>query len=81
VRINIADTAPEQGVTFDERQHFVVIGNGCLGQILQRTDDVGALAEAANRQFAGDERVGQHLLAIQQVRQHGVVIAKVVDPD
>src|SRR5258706_6537309 len=78
--IDIADTQAEQLLPIDIGKRLSIAGDHCLRQILQGIQDHITLTQAAHRQFANNERVGQHAPTVQQAGKLCAVAAQMIDP-
>ncbi|MEA2756904.1 MAG: hypothetical protein QOJ54_3193 [Aliidongia sp.] len=81
MRVDIADTTPEQGVTVDESQNLCIGRAVGLGQIRQRGQHHVALPQIAERKLANDERMGQDHSGAKHRREIQVIRAQMIDPD
>ncbi len=69
MRVDPADAAACQCVTFHEHQNFAVRGHGRGRQLAHRVQDLRTLAQMTTRKFTDHERVAQHESILQHVRK------------
>src|SRR5271165_656789 len=81
VDVDMADAAPEQGVTITEAEDFRVRGDYGGRQVQEGGQDGLTLAEDAQRKFADDQGVRQNPPDIEQYGQCRVARPQMIDPD
>jgi hypothetical protein len=78
--IDISDTAPEQSVTIDEMQYFRIGGDASTGQTQQGIHHDLAMTEITQSKFTQNERMRENHSGIEQVGEHLITRAKMIDP-
>jgi hypothetical protein len=73
VGVGVAGAAAEQRLTLDEVQYFLVVGDGCLRQILQVAQEDIPPLQVAEREFANHKRMSENLAAIEQRSEPPIV--------
>jgi hypothetical protein len=68
-------------VAVDELQSLLMGRQRGRGELREQRQDLGSTAQLSKRQLADHERVGQHLGALEQLREHPVTALQVLDPD
>jgi predicted nucleic acid-binding protein len=81
VGIDIADAAPEQRMTIDQAEHFLVLGNDRLRQVAQVAEKGIPRSQIAEREFADHKRVSEDLASVEERRELLIACVQMLDPD
>ena len=81
MRVNIANSSPEQAVTLDEIKHFQIRGDLGARQVQQLRDETCTDSQRAKSNLAHDVRMTQDFVIGEQGDQARIRRAKVIDPD
>src|SRR5689334_25066277 len=79
--IHVPDTEPEQALTIDGIEHFVIRRDGGLRQLSQSTQHEITFAKIAESQLPCDKAMPEDLPAIEQPPERMIPGPQVVDPD
>jgi hypothetical protein len=81
MRIDIADTGPEEPMPVDEKQHFLGRSELGLWQVVKVAEDETARLKMTERKFTNHERMRQYLPSFEQLRESMIASSKVIYPD
>jgi hypothetical protein len=81
VDVNVANATSEERRALDKTQDFSMLGHLGPREVRQCGQYNSALADLAQGEFAEDIRVRQNMSGVQELGEHGVVGAKMIDPD
>ncbi len=79
--IDQADADPVELVLVDKGEHFVIGCSSRTRQILQRSQYMGSLSEAAQREFTQDEGMHEDFGPMEVIRQGLVAALQMIHPD
>ncbi len=79
--VDPADAAARKFVTVDELEDLVVVRGLRPRHLPEKTEDLGAPLEPAERQLTEDERVDENEPVAQEGFQPRVASAQMIDPD
>ena len=79
--VDVPDPASKETVLLNEVKNLRVCGNGCLRQVRKRFEDNRALTKIAEGEFADHERMRQHEGLIEELGEHLIALAQMIDPN
>jgi hypothetical protein len=80
MHVDQAQSSAHEGMVFDERKDFIVLGDRRLGKFGEEREYLPAVPNVADRQLSNDEGVGKDMAVHQPVGQRGFPDAKVGHP-
>lgn len=81
VRVDIPDAKPEQMLIVDQTQYLHVCRDGCLGEVVEQSENLVAPREVAECKLASHPGVRQHVAILEEPDERWVAGAEMVDPD
>ena len=81
MHVDPPEPAPHQGVSVNEGQHFLLVHDRRLGEIVKEPQDFAPASERAAGEFTHYEGVAEHSFLEQQPGELPIGDAEMVDPD
>ncbi|MDW5593093.1 hypothetical protein VSS74_02005 [Conexibacter stalactiti] len=79
--VDVANAVAVESAVGDQTKDLVVLGDDRLGEVAQQAEDLVAVAEVGEREFADDARVREDGAVVEQAGERVVAVTEEVDPD
>ncbi len=81
MHINQPNAFSHQLMTFNKKEHFIILGAGCRRQCMEQRNNLFAVFQIAASQLTDHKRMNHHLLLFQQIDQLCIGFTKMVNPN